>query len=137
MPKTCKTQTVLVIEDEIDIQNFIIRILELEGYYILKAGDGETGLEIIKKNPLDLVVLDMLLPKIDGWGVLHEIKSNQDFAKIPVIILTAIAEPSQRRRALRMGANQYLIKPLSAHILSRAINCFLVKKTAALQIVAV
>ncbi len=128
MPKTNGVQTVLVIEDEIDIQNFISRVLEFEGYCTLKAGDGKTGLKIISNNAVDLIILDMRLPNIDGWSVLRTIKRNKEHARIPVIVLTAVAEADQRRRALRMGANQYLTKPLSALILSKAIKLILGKK---------
>lgn len=128
MPETAKARTVLVIEDEKDIRNFILRILKLEGYSTLEAADGKTGLEIIKKEPVDMVILDIRLPGIDGWDVLHEIRQNQIFSTIPVIILTATVEIAQRRKALKMGANLYLIKPLSAHILSIAIKAIMKKK---------
>ena len=121
MEKKRKVKTVLVIEDEIDIQNFISRVLELEGYQVLKANDGGGGMEIIRQNHIALVLLDLRLPGTDGWSVLREIKRDPDFSAIPVVVLTAIAEPMQRRKPLRMGATKYLIKPLSAHHLSQAI----------------
>jgi len=121
MEKKRKVKTVLVIEDEIDIQNFISRVLELEGYQVLKANDGGAGMEIIRQNHIALVLLDLRLPGTDGWSVLREIKRDPDFSAIPVVVLTAIAEPMQRRKTLRMGATKYLIKPLSAHHLSQAI----------------
>jgi len=61
------------------------------------------------------------LPGPDGWSILREIKGNPSYSNIPVVVLTAIAESAQRRRTMRMGANQYLVKPLSAHSLSRTI----------------
>lgn len=133
MSKKRRIQTVLVIEDEIDIQNFISRVLELEGYYVLKAADGKTGMEIFRDNSIDLVLLDLRLPGTDGWSVLREIKHTPELSEIPVVVLTAIAESSQRRRTLRMGATQYLIKPLSAHGLSKAVAAILQKKEADFQ----
>ncbi len=120
--------TVLIIEDEPDIQNFVSRVLELEGYRVLRAGDGKTGLEIIKENPIALVLLDLRLPGPDGWSVLREIKRCPEFSKIPVVVLTAVAESVQRRRTMRMGATQYLVKPLSANILSKSIARILHQK---------
>ena len=125
MPKTQGTQTVLIIEDELDIQNFISRVLELEGFGILKAGDGENGLDMVRDNPVDLVILDMRLPNVDGWFVLNEIKQDEELKTIPIIVLTASADVEKRRRALKMGAAQYLVKPLSAHLLSRTVRLIL------------
>jgi DNA-binding response OmpR family regulator len=123
-----RTRTVLVIEDEADIRNFISRVLELEGYNVMQAGDGIKGMEIITHNKIDLVLLDLRLPGPDGWTVLREIRHNSALAVIPVVVLTAIAENLQRKKTLRMGAAGYLIKPLSAHNLSRAVAAFLKTK---------
>jgi DNA-binding response OmpR family regulator len=116
-----KTKTVLIIEDEADIQNFISRVLELEGYHVLRAGDGRTGLGLMRGNGVDLVLLDLRLPGTDGWSVLREIKRDPATADVPVIVLTAIAEAIQRKKTLRMGAAKYLVKPLSAGDLSQTI----------------
>ena len=116
-----KLKTILVIEDEVDIQNFISRVLELEGYQVLRAGDGKTGLDMLRENHVALVLLDLRLPGTDGWSVLREIKRNPDLSSLPVIVLTAIAESIQRKKTLRMGATKYLIKPLSASSLSQSI----------------
>jgi DNA-binding response OmpR family regulator len=125
MTRNRKAETVLIIEDETEIQNFVSRVLELEGYQVLKASNGNTGMEIIRENPVSLVVLDLRLPGPDGWSILREIKGTPSYANIPVVVLTAVAESAQRRRTMRMGANQYLIKPLSAHSLSRTIATIL------------
>jgi adenylate cyclase len=136
VPKKHGIQTVLVIEDEIDIQNFICRVLEFEGYHVLKAANGKTGLDIIRNDSVNLVLLDLRMPGTDGWSVLREIKSNPELSNTPVVVLTAIAESSQRRRTLRMGAARYLIKPLSAHGLSKAIAKILHKKGKEFQIIS-
>lgn len=128
MVKKRDTKTVLIIEDEADILNFISRVLELEGYQVLKASDGKTGMAIIKENPVALVLLDLRLPGPDGWSILREIKRSPEFSKIPVVVLTAIAESTQRKKTLRMGAARYLIKPLSAHHLSQTITGILHQK---------
>jgi DNA-binding response OmpR family regulator len=115
------TKTILVIEDETEIQNFVSRVLELEGYQVLKAGDGESGMEIMRENPVSLVLLDLRLPGRDGWSVLQEIRNDSELAKVPVVVLTAVADALQRRRTLNMGATKYLVKPMSAHDLASAI----------------
>ena len=116
-----KEKTVLIIEDEADIRGFIARVLELEGYRVLVAGDGKAALEMIKDYPVALVLLDLRLPGTDGWAILKKIKCNPDSAGIPVVVLTAIAEAIKRKRTLRMGASSYLVKPLSARSLSSTI----------------
>jgi DNA-binding response OmpR family regulator len=124
-----KLKTILIIEDETDIRNFIARVLELEGYNVFGASNGLTGMEIMRDNSISLVILDLRLPGLDGWSILREIKCNPEFSKIPVVVLTAIAETMQRKRTLRMGATSYLIKPLSAHSLSRAVASVLHEKS--------
>jgi DNA-binding response OmpR family regulator len=128
MTKKRESLTILIIEDDPDIQTFISRVLEFEGYQVLKAGDGKIGLEIVKQNRVSLVLLDLRLPGLDGWEVLREMKQDVELARIPVVVLTAIAELSQRRRTLHMGASQYLVKPLSANSLSKSIADILNRK---------
>lgn len=129
MEKNHQKKTVLIIEDEADIRSFIARVLELEGYNVLEAGDGIAGMELIKGNPVSLVLLDLRLPGPDGWSVLREIKRNPNLSRIPVVVLTAIAESMQRKKTLRMGASSYLIKPLSARSLSMTIADILHEKS--------
>ena len=116
-----EVKTVLIIENDTDIQNFASRVLELEGYQVLQANDGEMGMEIIRENTVALVLLDLLLPGRDGWSVLREIKRVPELSTIPVAVLTAVAESTQRQRTLRMGAVDYLVKPLSAQSLKKTI----------------
>ncbi|OGO06529.1 MAG: hypothetical protein A2Y92_05800 [Chloroflexi bacterium RBG_13_57_8] len=116
-----KTKTILIIEDEADIQKFISRVLELEGYKVLRAGDGRSGLGLLRGNGVNLVLLDLRLPGTDGWSVLREIKRDPSLTSLPVIVLTAIAEAIQRKKVLRMGAARYLVKPLSAAALSQTV----------------
>jgi DNA-binding response OmpR family regulator len=122
MTKKRKATTVLIIEDDAAIQNFTSRVLELEGYRVLKASNGEQGMAIIRGHPPDIVVLDLRLPGRDGWSVLDEIRRDQRLSNIPVVVISAIAETAQRKKTLRMGAAKYLIKPMSASHLARTIT---------------
>jgi DNA-binding response OmpR family regulator len=117
-----KALTILIIEDDTDILNFTSRVLEMEGYQVLRASDGRTGLEIVREKPVSLVLLDLRLPELDGWSVLQEMKQDVELARIPVVVLTAIAETTQRRRTMNMGAARYLVKPLSVNNLSRTVT---------------
>ena len=121
MAKTRETKTVLIIEDEADVRNFASRVLELEGYRVLQAGGNEEGMRLVREVQVSLVLLDLRLPGHNGWGVLAQMKSEPELSAIPVIIFTASAGASQRERALTMGATGYLVKPLSAAKLRKAV----------------
>ncbi|MCJ7604699.1 MAG: response regulator [Dehalococcoidales bacterium] len=121
--------TVLIIEDEADIREFISRVVELEGYRVLKAADGKTGLDLLREHRVMLILLDLRLPGLDGWTILRDIKNDPAFSHIPVIVLTAIAETMQRKRTIKMGASKYLVKPLSANRLSTAITAILAERS--------
>ena len=122
MARKRQMKTVLIIEDDSEVQKFISRVLELEGYRVLRASNSENGMEIIREENIDLVLLDLLLPGRDGWSALREIKSVPDSSTIPVVVLTAVAELPQRKRTLRMGATAYLVKPLSAQSLKKTVT---------------
>jgi len=118
-----QAKSVLVIEDESEIRNFVFRVLELEGYHVLQAGDGIEGLRLAKANlGLSLILLDLRLPGRDGWVVLREIKGDAQTATIPVVVFSALAAAWQQERALGMGAVRYLIKPLDAASLKQAVD---------------
>ena len=121
MPKKRETKIILVIEDETDVRNFAVRVLELEGYWALQAEDSDTGLRLARENQVALVLLDLRLPGYDGWAVLEELQSDPELSAIPVIVFTASARITQREKAIRMGAADYLIKPLSAARLRKAV----------------
>lgn len=112
--------TILVIEDEADIRNFVSRVLELEGYNVLQAKDGDEGLDLGRRNDVDLVFVDLRLPGRDGWSILKQIKGEQKLHNIKVIVFTASAGDPEREKAINMGAVNYLIKPLSAASLKEA-----------------
>ncbi len=122
MAKSGEVKTVLIIEDGADVRNFASRVLEMEGYRVLQSENGEEGIRLVKENPVSLVLLDLRLPGQDGWAVLTQIKNEPELLAIPVIVFTASAEVSQRERALGMGAADYLVKPLSAARLRKAVT---------------
>jgi len=118
-----KTRSVLVIEDEVEIRNFALRVLELEGYHVLKAGDGNEGLKMAKASrELSMVLLDLRLPGRDGWGVLQEMKKDPKLSAIPVVVFSALAATWQKKKALGMGAADYLTKPIDAASLKKAVT---------------
>jgi len=123
-----KKKTVLIIEDEAEIRSFASRVLELEGYQVLQAGDGDEGLRLARGNQVALALLDLRLPGRDGWAVLSQIKGDPELSSIPVVVFTASAAAQQRSQALAGGAADYLVKPLSATSLRESIARILRQK---------
>ena len=102
--------TILVVEDEVDINNLIRSHLEAEGHTVHQAFDGLTGLALVGQTKPDLLILDWMLPRLDGLAVCRQVR--QDYL-VPIIMLTARGEESDRIRGLDTGADDYLTKPFS------------------------
>jgi CheY-like chemotaxis protein len=126
--KERKKKTVLIIEDEAEIRSFASRVLELEGYRVLQASDGDEGLRLTRQGGISLVLLDLRLPGRDGLAVLSQMKSDTELSSIPVVVFTASAAAQQRNQALAGGAADYLVKPLSANSLRESIARILCQK---------
>ncbi len=101
---------ILFVEDEPTLQKAVGEILTQEGFQVFSALDGEKGLELIKKEKPDLILLDLILPKKDGFEVLKEMKENEELKNIPVIVLTNLEGMGDVEKALSLGATTYLIK---------------------------
>ena len=102
---------ILVVDDEPPIREILKFQLENAGFYVKCAQDGEEGLQMVSEDPPDLVLLDLMIPQMDGYEVCRRIKSNYDTRHIPVIILTARGEEQDRVRGLKLGADDYVVKP--------------------------
>ncbi|MFC1757016.1 response regulator [Patescibacteria group bacterium] len=101
---------VLFIEDEEHLQRLASSALKDAGYEALRAYDGETGIRVLEEKRPDLVLLDLILPKKDGFDVLEYMKSKDELKNIPVIILSNLEEKYDMDKALALGANSYLVK---------------------------
>ena len=108
-----RVQTVLVIEDEADITDLVAFNLERVGCRVLKAYDGQVGLELAQKERPDIIVLDLMLPTLNGLGVLKGLRRDARTQQIPVILLTARAQTEDRIAGLSAGADDYVTKPFS------------------------
>src|SRR5262245_4683385 len=103
--------TLLVIEDEAPLRANLVRILSAEGYRVLAAADGDEGIRRAREGRPDLVICDILMPRVDGFGVLASLRSQPETAALPFIFLTASADKESLARGLRSGANDYVTKP--------------------------
>ncbi len=101
---------ILFVEDEPNLQKAIGEILKQEGYEIFGAFDGAQGIELAKKEKPSMILLDLILPKKDGFEVLKEIKADEELKNTPVIILTNLEGSGDVEKALDLGATTYLVK---------------------------
>jgi len=101
---------ILLIEDEPTLQKTLGRALAQAGYGVQSALDGQSGLALIKRNKPNLVLLDLILPKMDGFEVLRSIKQDPEIKDTPVIVLTNLESPQDVEKALSEGATNYLVK---------------------------
>ncbi|MEO6541129.1 MAG: response regulator [Ferruginibacter sp.] len=122
----------LLIEDNNQIRENTAEILELAGYKVRTAENGKTGVEMAMKEKPDLIICDIMMPVLDGYGVLHLLHKNPELTAIPFIFLTAKAERSDLRRGMEMGADDYITKPFSDIELLNAVESRL-KKMAILS----
>ena len=113
MPKT-----ILIIEDDKFLREMIAQRLQEEGYDVSMAVDGEEGIKKIQGEKPDLILLDLILPGIDGFEVLERMRKDSELAKIPVVILSNLGQKEEVERGLNLGAVDYLIK---AHFTPREI----------------
>jgi len=122
------SKKVLIIEDNNDIRENIVEILELAGYTVYAANNGKTGVDLALKNLPDIILCDIMMPELDGYGVLYMLNKNPETSAVPFIFLTAKAERVDLRKGMEMGADDYLTKPFDDMELLNAIESRLKKK---------
>jgi CheY-like chemotaxis protein len=118
---------VLVVEDNRDNMTLIVDVLETLNYAVIQAGDGVRGVETALAEKPDLILMDLSLPKMDGWTAAQAIKSNPEIKHIPVLALTAHAMEGDRDRALAAGCDDYLTKPINLSELAIKLNKYMDK----------
>lgn len=106
----CRDKLILVVEDEYDIGDIIEQYLKKEGMRVIRAMNGRQAIELHSSQPIDLLLLDIKLPEINGWDVLKKIRQTND---TPVIMLTALDQDIDKVMALRMGADDFVVKPFN------------------------
>jgi len=113
---------ILIVDDEASIRRILETRFKMLGYEISTAGDGEEALQIFEDTEPDLVILDIMMPKVDGYGVTKEIRANHD---TPIIILTALGDVAERITGLELGADDYVVKPFSPKELEARVKAIL------------
>lgn len=117
---------ILIVEDEKEIRNILKVYLLTAGYEVTEAADGEEAMKIFYEKPFDLVVLDIMLPKKDGWSICREIK---EYSSVPVIIITARDNENDEVFGFEIGADDYITKPFSNKVFLARVKTVLKNKT--------
>jgi two-component system alkaline phosphatase synthesis response regulator PhoP len=125
--------TILIVDDEEDILELLRYNLSKEGYRVICVETGEKALTEIRRQPPDVVILDLMLPGVDGLDVCREVKASADTAGIPIIMLTARTEEADVVTGLELGADDYITKPFSPRVVSARVKAVLRRRRAALS----
>lgn len=122
---------IVLIEDNADVRETTADILELANYEVITAESGKLGIEKATEHQPDLIICDIMMPGLDGYGVLHILSKKPETASIPFIFLTAKAEKDDVRKGMNLGADDYLTKPFEEMELLNAVESRLRKKRSA------
>jgi DNA-binding response OmpR family regulator len=112
-PQTDLKRTILVVEDDDALRDTVAYNLRGEGYAVLTAADGVAALDIARQQPISLVLLDLMLPRLDGLDVCRQLRAREETANVPILMLTARGEETDKVVGLEMGADDYVTKPFS------------------------
>ncbi len=123
-----ETKKIIVIDNDVMSHNFVVNCVQAEGYHIICAENGVVGLQLIKKHLPDLVICDLVMPDMDGYTILSNLREDPLTAITPFIFLTAINTKASLRKAMELGADDYLTKPATSDELLRAIAIRLQKQ---------
>lgn len=119
-------KVILIVEDDPKSLTLTRDLLQLSGYTTIEATDGERGVELAKANKPDLILMDIMMPKMDGYTACHAIKEDKATKEIPVVMLTALGYDLNKELARQTGADAYATKPFSRQELMDIISPFLV-----------
>ncbi|MDP2905820.1 MAG: response regulator [Candidatus Omnitrophota bacterium] len=108
---------ILVVDDEVQLVEMVKMRLESCGYEALTALDGQVGLDRAKKDKPDLIILDLMLPKIDGYKICRMLKFDEKYKSIPIVMFTARAQESDEKLGYEVGADAYIVKPFESSVL--------------------
>lgn len=115
-------QKILVIEDDENIRESLVELLEMKSYELLSAENGVQGLEKAKSEKPDLILCDVMMPGLNGYEVIEEVRRNAELAKVPFVFLSAKAMENDVERGIQLGANIYLTKPFRAQELFSVVD---------------
>ena len=118
---------ILIVDDEADLVETVRFPLEMEGYHVLVSYNGEDALNQARKEKPDLILLDLMLPKLDGYKVCRLLKFDDRYKHIPILMLTAKTQEKDKTLGLETGANEYITKPFEMDFLLKKVKAYLSK----------
>jgi len=129
MMQEAEKGTILYVEDNPDNRNLIRRVLNADGYSVVEAINAAQAIEKLEDNRIDLILMDINMPDIDGYTLTSKIKSIQKFSKIPIVAVTANVMRGDREKSLEAGCDGYIQKPIDIDTLSQQIERFIIRST--------
>jgi DNA-binding response OmpR family regulator len=121
------SKTILIVDDEVDLVETVRFPLEMEGYRVLVSYNGEDALNQARKENPDLILLDLMLPKLDGYKVCRLLKFDDRYKHIPILMLTAKTQEKDKILGMETGANEYITKPFEMDDLLKKVKAYLNK----------
>ena len=106
---------ILVADDDADVRELVVFRLERAGYRVITAGDGHEAVELALERPPDVCVIDVMMPKLDGYEVTERLRASPALAEVPIVLLTASVQEAAVNRGFEAGATDYIKKPFSPH----------------------
>ncbi len=119
--------TILYVEDNSDNRKLVRRVLEVEGYEVIEATNGLQAMECLETRSIDLALMDINMPEMDGYTLTSRIKANPRFANLPIVAVTANVMRGDRERSLQAGCDGYIQKPIDIDTLAQQIERFLTR----------
>ena len=121
------SKKILIVEDDPSFSRAINHIIQKEGYDVITASNGMTGLRMAKEDNPDLLILDVMLPGLDGFEICNRLRHEPQTAKLPIIMLSAKGQEADKTTGLKVGANEYLTKPVDRVVLLEKLTSLLAK----------
>lgn len=116
------TKKVLIVDDEPNIVLSVEFLMQREGHEVATAGDGQEALDMLEETRPDLMILDVMMPRKNGFEVCEAVRGNAQFAAMPILMLTAKGREAEMKKGLSLGADAYITKPFSTHELVAKVN---------------
>lgn len=129
MAEFSSNSTILYVEDNSDNRNLIRRVLEAEGYSVVDAVNAGQAMDKLEKNSIDLILMDINMPDMDGYTLTTKIKGIQTFSRIPIIAVTANVMRGDREKSLEAGCDGYIQKPIDIDTLAQQIERFMTRSS--------
>jgi CheY-like chemotaxis protein len=108
-----KKKTILIADDTSDLLDNMVESLEIEGYTVIETKDGAAALEVLEKKNPDLIITDLLMPRVNGFEMIEFVRKDERLSRIPILVYSAMAEPNIIEKSMKLGATMFVTKPCS------------------------